>query len=466
MPTPGHTVVGRAGQHFLDMAEPERLSGAIDRRQQLARQFGDVGHIGAMPAIVAIAASLGRGFAEMPQQHGAATARGFDQAGERVEPRSFARQAAFLDLAQPRPGTGEILRAPQHQRHRRIAVAPGAAGFLIVAFDRFGQAGMGDKAHVGFVDAHAEGDRGHHHHVFGGDERGLVGGAHLGRKPCVIRQHGACRCRKLRGQPFHPGAGRGIDNARPGMLFDQAGKLPQRIVARGDRVGNVGPVEPGDDQPVVGNAELGEDIGTGVGIGGGGQRQARRIAKMIEQRAQQAIIGAEIMPPFRHAMRLVDGEQRDRHGFEQFAKMGLAGTFRRHVKQVERAIAEPFDGRAAIGVGAGQRGGANPVGAGRAQLVVHQRDQRRHHHTGSAQHRRRQLIGQRLARAGRHHRQARSPREHAIDDFVLHPAKRGKTEHPRQRGAGIVQRGAKRRIEQGHAPRYARLRAIRKRPDG
>jgi hypothetical protein len=51
-------------------------------------------------------------------------------------------------------------------RFGRVAVAAGAAGLLIISLDRFRQPGMGDEAHVRLVDAHAEGDRRHHHHVF------------------------------------------------------------------------------------------------------------------------------------------------------------------------------------------------------------------------------------------------------------------------------------------------------------
>ena len=63
------------------------------------------------------------------------------------------------------------------------------------------------------------------------------------------------------------------------------------------------------------------------------------------------------------------------------------------------------------------------VGARGAQLVVHQRDQRADHHAGARQHRRGQLVGQRLARAGRHHRERRAAGQHALDHLRLDPAK-------------------------------------------
>jgi hypothetical protein len=53
------------------------------------------------------------------------------------------------------------------------------------------------------------------------------------------------------------------------------------------------------------------DILTRVRIGGRGQRQPRHIEELVHQRAEQAVIGAEIMPPFGNAMRLVYREQRD-----------------------------------------------------------------------------------------------------------------------------------------------------------
>ena len=57
-----------------------------------------------------------------------------------------------------------ILQAVDHPGIRREAVAPGTSGFLIIGFHAFRQIDMGDKAHVRFVDAHAEGDGRHHHH--------------------------------------------------------------------------------------------------------------------------------------------------------------------------------------------------------------------------------------------------------------------------------------------------------------
>ncbi|MNN85112.1 hypothetical protein D3C81_2023620 [compost metagenome] len=47
---------------------------------------------------------------------------------------------------------------------------------------------MGNEAHVGFIDAHAEGDGGDHDQAFLIEEAALVGRAGLGRQTGVIRQ--------------------------------------------------------------------------------------------------------------------------------------------------------------------------------------------------------------------------------------------------------------------------------------
>ena len=47
---------------------------------------------------------------------------------------------------------------------------------------------MGDEAHVGLVDAHAEGDGGDHHHAVLAQEAALVGRAHLRVEAGVVGQ--------------------------------------------------------------------------------------------------------------------------------------------------------------------------------------------------------------------------------------------------------------------------------------
>jgi hypothetical protein len=75
-----------------------------------------------------------------------------------------------------------VAEAVGHPGLGRQAVAAGAAGFLVVALDRLGQVEVGDEAHVGLVDAHAEGDRRDHHDAVLAQEAALVRGA----RSCVM----------------------------------------------------------------------------------------------------------------------------------------------------------------------------------------------------------------------------------------------------------------------------------------
>ncbi len=156
------------------------------------------------------------------------------------------------------------------------------------------------------------------------------------------------------------------------------------------------------------------------------------MAEGIHQGAKLAIIRAEIMPPFGYAMRLVDREEGQFCRAQQIPKARLAGTFGRDVQQVQLPRPERIHRLAPVGIGAGQRGSADAVGAGGTQLVMHQGDQRRNHHAGAIQHGSRQLIGKRLARAGRHYGEGGFAAQYARNNIRLLSAKIGKAKKAAQ----------------------------------
>ena len=51
--------------------------------------------------------------------------------------------------------------------------------------------------------------------------------------------------------------------------------------------------------------------------GAGGEGRDGMIGKMRAQPAQLPVFGAEFVPPFRNAMRFVDGEKANRHALSQ-----------------------------------------------------------------------------------------------------------------------------------------------------
>src|SRR5690554_5866094 len=136
MPTLQNPLVGRARQNFLQVPEAEALAGAIDRAQQLAGKFGGVDHAGSFETVVAVAASLWRILAEVPQQYRSPASRCLDQHRQRIEAGPLARLPALVDLAEPLPRLGEVAGGPQHHCDARIAVAPGTTGLLVIGLDR------------------------------------------------------------------------------------------------------------------------------------------------------------------------------------------------------------------------------------------------------------------------------------------------------------------------------------------
>ena len=53
-------------------------------------------------------------------------------------------------------------------------------------------------------------------------------------------------------------------------------------------------------------AQLRADVGAGARVGGCGKREARDTGVRVEQGQELAVIGAEVVPPFAHAMGFVD----------------------------------------------------------------------------------------------------------------------------------------------------------------
>ena len=97
--------------------------------------------------------------------------------------------------------------------------------------------------------------------------------------------------------------------------------------------------------------------------------------------AEASVVGAEVVPPARDAVRLVDDEAIDRQPAEAVEKAGRADPLRREVEEAQLAGA----GRA-HGLGAGRGAHLAVQARGRdaelveaRDLVDHQRDQRRDH---------------------------------------------------------------------------------------
>ena len=316
-----------------------------------------------------------------------------------------------------------VLQAVGHPGGGGLAVTAGAAGFLVVGFDAFRQVQVGDEAHVRFVDAHAERHRGHHHQAVLAQKALLVVGAHRAAQAGVVGQGGDALVGEPLGGLVHLVARQAVDDARLAGVFgaQQAQQLFAGAVLAFDAVLDIGPVEAGHIVARAGEVQALGDFRAGARVRGGGERDARHLGEFTVQQGELQIVAAEVVAPLRHAVGLVDGEQRQRRLMQQLQGARLDQPFRRHIEKVQLAVAYLLlQGLALLGAERGiQEGGAHPQRIERADLILHQRDQRAHHHAHAVAHQRRDLVAQGFTAAGGHQHQGVVAVDQVVDDGAL-----------------------------------------------
>ena len=150
------------------------------------------------------------------------------------------------------------------------------------------------------------------------------------------------------------------------------------------------------------DAEEAADIAQHLGRGGGRQRQHPLGPAELGEAGQPQIIGPEVVAPFRDAMGLIDGEQRDRRPLDRLAEPLVDEPFRGDVQQLQPARADLVH-HGAVFVQVERRiepPGRDAAGRQGVDLVLHQGDQRRDDQRQARQHQGRKLVAERLAAAG------------------------------------------------------------------
>ena len=413
-----------------------RAEAAVDVLHALKHRqghLGGVGKLGGLQAVAARAAVLRRRFAKVAEDVGAQALVGLTVGGHLVEalPRGaagggerLAVQIALLPHSVDEKALGgDVALAKEQHAVRRLAVAPGAASLLIVAFEVLGHVEVDDKAHVRLVDAHAKGVGGHHHQCAVIGEVLLIF-APLGvGKAGVVARGGDAAQAQLAADLFDRLAGGAVDDAALAFVAGERAKQRLHPVAGPlDEKAQVGAVEARHQRKRLAQAQQALYVAAHA-LGGRGREgaQARARGKGFEKLGNVQIAGAEILPPLGNAVRLVHGDHGDGQRAAQAQKARREQALRGDVDQLVLSGGEVSKGDVHLPLGerAVEKRRRHARLLERRHLILHQRDERRDHQRAARQSQRRHLIADGLARPGGHHAQHVAAGEDGVDDFAL-----------------------------------------------
>ena len=251
------------------------------------------------------------------------------------------------------PELHHIAEAVGHPGVGGEAVAPGAAGLLMVGLEAFRRVEVRDEADVGLVDPHAEGDRGDDDDPFLLAKAFERPPSHRALEAGVIGERLDAVPDQELGRRFDLGAREAIDDARVVRMLvaHEREQLPPAAVVLVDHaVAQVRAVEAGDEDPRVAEREALDDLAPGRRVGGRGERDPRHAGKTLGEKRQPQVLGSEVVSPLRDAVRFVDREERDPGALEEGEKALGEQPLGRDVEQVELARDEaPLDDRPAAG---------------------------------------------------------------------------------------------------------------------
>ncbi len=214
------------------------------------------------------------------------------------------------------------------------------------------------------------------------------------------------------------------DAALAAVLLDEADDLALDVLLRADLVVEVGPIEAGLVHLGVGDVEVLEDVLLHLLGGRGGERDHRHSLDLIEDGAQAAVLGAEVVAPLADAVGLVDGEEADLDVPEELRVLLLGQALGGHVQDLRAAVGDVLAHLQRLVAGEGaveevRHAFLLAEAAQRIHLVLHQGDQWAHHDRGSFHHEGGQLVAEALAAARGHDHEGVAALEHALNDGFL-----------------------------------------------
>ena len=98
--------------------------------------------------------------------------------------------------------------------------------------------------------------------------------------------------------------------------------------------------EAGDRDVRIAHAELARDVGAHLGRRRRGEREDRRRPSRLRDRAEREVVGAEVVPPLAHAVRLVDDEQADGAREQPLEEVAVLEPLGREVEDLALALGD------------------------------------------------------------------------------------------------------------------------------
>ena len=191
------------------------------------------------------------------------------------------------------------------------AVAARAARLLIIAFEGLGNIVMDYITHVGLVDTHAESDRRDDHIDLLIQESILIRRTGNGIHAGMVRRHLDAVGGQQFGQLLDLFAAQAVDDSGFARItLDIADDLFGRIGLRTYLIKQIRPVERRFEHGRIEHTEVLLDIHLHLRRGRSGQRDQRGGTDIVDDRADAAVLRAEIVSPLGNTVRLVDGVKR------------------------------------------------------------------------------------------------------------------------------------------------------------
>ena len=282
-----------------------------------------------------------------------------------------------------------------------LAVAPGAAGLLVIGLETAGGVEMDDAADVVTVDPHAKG-------VGGGNDGAIAGHEMLLRLVALVRAQAGvvAEAAETLANGLDGLAGGGVDNRWLRLVeeFGQGFELVFLAAPPDDAEGQVGTLEAGDEMRHVGAAQLLDNVVAHNRRGGGGKAADLGNAELLNELADPRVVRAKVMAPLADAVRLIDHQEVRREIAHGPAELAGAQALGRDVEQLQlagRKVLEHLSpGRRREG--AVDEGGGYALGAERIDLVFHEGDEGGDDQGVAGLEEGGKLVAQRLAGAGGH----------------------------------------------------------------